>query len=86
MLQITNHPLYKKHNIDSVISSLWEFYKSRFLSLFMISFAMSLIIQYVSTVGGINELQTIQDPVALLEKLKDYIVPMLIISVVSLFF
>lgn len=86
MLQITNHPLYKKHDIDSAMSSLWEFYRSRFLSLFMISFVMSLIIQIGSTFGNFKELETIKDPLALLEKLKDYIVPMLIISVVSLFF
>jgi hypothetical protein len=86
MLQITNHPLYKKHNIDSAMSSFWEFYRSRFLSLFMISFVMSLIIQYGSTLGNIKEMLTIKDPLALLEKLKDNIVPLLIISVVSFYF
>jgi len=86
MLQITNHPLYKKHDIDSAMSSFWEFYKNRFFSLFMISFVMSLIIQYGSTLGNIKELQTVKDPMALLEKLKDNIVPILIIILVSLFF
>ena len=85
MLQITNHPLYKKHNIDSAMSSLWEFYRSRFLSLFLISFIMSLIIQYGSTFINIKELPTVADPMALLEKIKENIVPILIISVVSLF-
>ena len=86
MLQITNHPLYKKHNIDTAMSSLWEFYKSRFLSLFLISFVMSLIIQYGSTFINIKELQSVTDPMVLLEKIKNNIVPILIISVVSLFF
>jgi hypothetical protein len=92
MLPITNHPLYKKHNIDSAMSSLWEFYKSRFLSLFLISFAMSLITQYGSSFIDLKEIQTLvdpkntPDPMAILEKLKDYIVPMLILAAVSLFF
>jgi hypothetical protein len=47
---------------------------------------MSLIIQYGSTLGNIKEMLTIKDPLALLEKLKDNIVPLLIISVVSFYF
>jgi hypothetical protein len=86
MLQISNHPLYKKHNIDSAMGSLWAFYKSRFLPLFLISFVMSLIIQYGSTFFNIKELQTITDPMVLLERLKNYIVPLMIICVVTLFF
>jgi hypothetical protein len=92
MLQISDHPLFKKHDIDSAMSSLWEFYKSRFLSLFFISFAMSLILQYGSSLINFKELQSIADMGAqpdltvLLEKLKDLLVPMLILSLVSLFF
>jgi len=86
MLQIKNHPLYLKHDIDSAMSSLWEFYRGRFFSLFLISFVMSLIIQYGSTFINIKDLQTTTDPMVLLEKIKDYIVPILIISVISLFF
>lgn len=92
MLQITNHPLYKKHNIDSAMSSLWEFYKSRFLILFLISFVMSVIMQYGSSLINLKEIQDLvdpknpPDPLVLLEKLKVYIVPMIILSLVSLFF
>ena len=86
MLQITNHPLYKRHNIDSAMSSLWEFYKSRFLILFMISFVMSLILQYAFTFVNIQEFQTNTDPMVLLEKIKNNIVPILIVSVLNLFF
>jgi hypothetical protein len=86
MVQIKNHPLYMKHDIDSAMSSLWEFYKSRFFSLFLISFVMSLIIQYGSTFINIKDLQTTTDPMVLLEKIKDYLIPILIISVISLFF
>lgn len=87
MLQITNHPLYRKHDIDSVMNSFWAFYKSRFLTLFLTSFVMSLIVQYGSTFIDLKELQTMTgDPMAMLEKLKEYIVPMIIIGMVGLFF
>jgi hypothetical protein len=92
MLQITNHPLYKKHNIDSAMSSLWEFYKSRFLTLFLISFVMSVIMQYGSSFINLKELQNIADPKnppdlqMIFDKLKVYLVPMLILSLTSLFF
>jgi hypothetical protein len=92
MLQISNHPLYKKHDIDSAMSSLWEFYKNRFIPLFLISFVMSLIVQYGATFMNTKELQdtlagfqTNPDPALIIEKMKDFIVPMLILAVVSLF-
>ncbi len=86
MDQFSNHPLYRKHNIDSAMSSIWEFYKSKFLSLFIISLAMSLVIQYASTMVNMKELQTITDPMLLLDKMKGYLVPILIISLINLLF
>ncbi|HUX56586.1 MAG TPA: hypothetical protein VMV77_06405 [Bacteroidales bacterium] len=86
MNQFSNHPLYRRHNIDSAMSSLWEFYKKRFLALFIISLVMSLIIQYASSMLNFKELQTITDPIILLEEIKGYIVPILIISIVNLLF
>ncbi len=83
---VKNHPLYMRHNIDSAMSSLWEFYKKRFLSLFLISFAMSLAIQYISTLINVQELSSITDPMVMLEKIKEMIIPILIISVVNLLF
>jgi hypothetical protein len=80
------HPLYRRHNIDSAMSSLWEFYKNKFLSLFIISFAMSLVMQYASTLIDVKELQTIKDPMVMLEMMKGYLVPILIISLVNLLF
>ena len=49
MDQFENHPLYRRHNIDTVMSSLWDFYKRKFLALFITSFVMSLVIQYASS-------------------------------------
>lgn len=86
MDQIKNHPLYRKHNIDSAMSSLWEFYKTRFTALFLISLVMSLISQYGSTFINLSEMQNITDPAEMFSKLKDYLLPMAILMVVSLFF
>jgi hypothetical protein len=86
MDQFKNHPLYMRHNIDSAMSSLWEFYKKKFLSLFLISFAMSLAIQYISTLINVQELSSITDPMVMLGKIKEMIIPILIISVVNLLF
>ena len=78
MDQFSNHPLYRRHNIDSAMNSLWDFYKKKFLSLFIMSLVMSLVIQYASTLVNMKELSTITDPMVLLEKLKDFLVPILI--------
>lgn len=86
MEQIKDHPLYRKHNIDSAMNSLWEFYKTRFVALFLISLVMSLIIQYATIFIDLKELQKITDPALLLQKLKEYLIPMIILSIVSLLF
>jgi len=86
MDQIGNHPLYRKHNLDTAMNSLWNFYKKHFIVLFITSFVMSLAIQYASTIIDLKDLQSTTDPMVLLEKLKEFIVPMLIISLVNLLF
>ena len=82
----SNHPLYKRHNIDSAMNSLWEFYKKKFLTLFIMSFVMSLVIQYASTLVNMKELSSISDPMILLEKIKDLIIPIMLISLINLLF
>lgn len=84
MVPIENHPLYGRHTIDTAMNSMWEFYKSRFLSLFLISLGMSLIMQFASTLVNIKELQSITDPVLLLEKLSVIIIPIMIIMLINL--
>ena len=86
MDQLRNHPLYQKHNIDSAMNSLWEFYKKNFLVLFVVSFVMSLAMQYLSTFVNMKDLQSVTDPMEIFEKLKGYIWPMILVSLVSLFF
>jgi len=86
MDQFNNHPLYRRHNIDSAMSSLWEFYKKKFLPLFITSFVMSLVMQYASTLVNIKELSAITDPMLLLEKIKGFLIPILVISLINLLF
>jgi hypothetical protein len=86
MDQFKNHPLYRQHNIDSAMSLLWDFYKKRFVSLFLISFVMSIVIQYLSTFINVQELSSITDPMAMLEKMKEMIVPILTVMVVNILF
>jgi hypothetical protein len=86
MDQFSNHPLYRRHNIDSAMNSLWDFYKKKFLSLFIMSLVMSLLMQYASTLVNIKELSSTTDPMILLEKLKDFLVPILVISLINLLF
>jgi hypothetical protein len=86
MDQFSSHPLNKKHNIDSAMNSLWEFYKKRFFPLIAVSFFMSFALQYASTLIDFKVLQSITDPVLLMEKLKDFIGPILIVSLLNLLF
>ena len=86
MDQFSNHPLYRKHNIDSAMNSLWEFYKKKFLSLFIMSLVMSLAMQYASTLVNMKELSAITDPMILLEKIKGFLLPILLISLINLLF
>ncbi len=86
MDQLTSHPLYRKHSMDSAMNSLWEFYKGKFLPLFIMSFVMSLVIQYASTFVNIQELSGMTDPMLILGKMKELIVPILVISAINLLF
>lgn len=86
MNQFNSHPLYRKHTLDSAMNSLWEFYTKRFLSLFIISFAMSLVMQYASTFINMKDIQSVTDPMIMLEKMKAFIVPILVISLINLLF
>ncbi len=86
MDQFINHPLYKKHDIDSAMSSLWAFYKKRFVPLFLVSLVMSLVTQYATTLMDMSELQSITDPEVMISQLSKYIWPMILISLVTLFF
>ena len=84
MDQFNRHPLYRVHTIESIMSSLWDFYKKEFVVLFISSFVLSLALQYLSMAFNFNELQTITDPKEMLEKIKGFMLPIVAISLVSL--
>lgn len=87
MESINSHPLYKAHTIDSAMNSLWEFYTKRFLVLFLTSFAMGLILQYLSSLIRIDlgDYQSFNMD-EMMAKIREFMWPMLIVSVVSLLF
>lgn len=89
MDQFSHHPLYRKHDLDSVMSSLWSFYKSKFVVLFITSFVMSLGIQLMTLTFDLRDFMNISanpdDILLLLEKMKMMIWPMVIISLSGLF-
>lgn len=86
MEPITSHPLYKAHTIDSAMDSLWSFYKRKFVPLFLMSFVMGLVLQFLSSTINMTELQSMTDINEIMDKMKDLLLPMLIISLVSLLF
>lgn len=86
MENFKGHPLYRRHNLDSAMSSLWDFYRTRFVILFITSLIMSVIIQLISATIDFSELTYMTDPVEMLNKIKDFIWPIIIVSVLNLLF
>jgi hypothetical protein len=86
MQEFKNHPLYQRHNLDSAMNSIWDFYKKNFVVLFVTSLVMSLIIQYISRNINTADLQGITDPMELLAKMKVFLWPMFFITIVNLLF
>ncbi|HLN55894.1 MAG TPA: hypothetical protein VK207_07865 [Bacteroidales bacterium] len=86
MDQIKNHPLYRKHDLDSLMSSMWDFYKKNFVALFVISLVVAIISQIASSMVDLREIQTMTDPALMLEKMREFIVPGIIIVLISLYF
>lgn len=84
MNQFSSHPLYKKHDLDSAMSSLWKFYKDKFPVLFFASFLMSLGIQLLTMQFDFGDFLNTTDPNEMLGKLREMIWPMVVISLASL--
>lgn len=68
------------------MNSIWSYYKRNFLTLFAVSFGMALVLQYLASLINMKEIESITDPMQMIEKMKDFIVPILIISLVNLLF
>jgi hypothetical protein len=67
------------------MSTLLDFYKKKFVVLFITSIVMSLGVQYFSSSFNFSGVD-MTDPYALIEKFKEFIWPMVYISVISLLF
>jgi hypothetical protein len=75
MDQFNNHPLYRKHDLDSVMSSLWSFYIKNFIALFLASFVVNIGMQYLSASFDFSKFYSMTDPFAMLEEMKKWILP-----------
>lgn len=76
MDQFSSHPLNRKHNLDSAMSSLFGFYKDHFLALFLTSFIASLAMQFLSSTFDYQKLLGTTDPYEMLKAMKSMIMPM----------
>ena len=83
---IKNHPLYRAHTIDTAINSLWDFYRKNFTKLFAMSLIMAAILQYAASFIDLTLLQNETDINVLMERLREFIVPVGIIAFINLFF
>jgi hypothetical protein len=83
MENFSDHPLNKRYNLDNAIPSLWEFYKSWFTSLFVISFVFALITSGLTSTFNFSEIQNSTDPYLLIAEMKSMIGPYAILVVVS---
>jgi len=86
MENLKEHPLYSKHTLDSVMSSLWDFYRRKFFALFITSLIFSVATHLLMLNFNLNDLQNFTDPMEVLEKVRGMILPIAIISIVSLYF
>lgn len=84
MENFSNHPLYKKHTLDTLMSSLWGFYTSKFLVLFITSLVFSLGMQMLMLKFNFNDFLSTTDPIQMIEKIKAMIWPIIGMSVISL--
>jgi len=84
MDQFNSHPLYRKHDLDSVMTTLWSFYKNHFLALFLAAFAGSLAIQFLTSTIDISKLTGMTDPYEIIAEFKTWLWPMIGVMAFSL--
>jgi len=68
------------------MSSLWDFYRGKFLVLFISSLVMSLIIQLISTTIDLSDITYMTDPAEMINTIKGFIWPIIAISLLNLLF
>ena len=86
-INLKSHPLYNTYSFDNIFSQIYSFYKKYFKPLFLFSFITSLItVIYLNTLVDVAAFQLAEEPEELAEILSGEIVPILGLSVLSLFF
>lgn len=85
MEDFRSHPLYKKHTLDSAMDSLWGFYKSHFLVLFLISFVVSLAMQFFAQNLDYEQLRNVADLNEVMEVYKQIATAMIPVLILTLF-
>lgn len=86
MDNFNSHPLYRKHDLDSAMASLWNFYRQKFLPLFLIAFVASLISQFAILLIDFSKIQTMAGPDEMISYLRSKIIPLAGIMTTSLLF
>lgn len=81
-----DHILYRKHDTDSVMNSLWSFYKRHFIALFLTSLLLSAIMQYLMSAFDLVDIQNYTDPEEIINKVRELMLPVIIISLISIWF
>lgn len=86
MLDYTKHPLNKRYDLDSALTSIWEFYKKWFGSLMLISFVFSLITSYLTGRINISEMYSVDEADEMMAILRSMIGPYLLIILFAFVF
>ena len=88
----TEHTLYRKHTLDSAMSGLWEFYKSHFAPLFLISFIFSVAVTIFSLnidYSGLIEASMTEDMEAIRKMMSDMVkmaIPVVAVTIYAIVF
>ena len=82
----TTHPLQGARDIDSAMNLIWAFYTKNFVVLFVLSFVLSLLSQFLMQASGFSEIQTATTPEEMLEIFTGIYPKLIIIGLVSLIF
>jgi hypothetical protein len=77
MDQFSSHPLYRKHDLDSVMSSLWSFYTKNFVVLFLTTFVFNLAMRLLYSTIDFTQFMGMTDPFEMIEAMKQWALPML---------
>jgi hypothetical protein len=80
-----NHPLYKKHTLDTAMDSLWKFYTGHFLVLFLISFVISAAMSFFSQTIDFEQMMGMTEIDELILLYKQLALAMVPVAILSLF-